>query len=469
MRKDTRQLQNLQCEQQNLFTHKGEPAIDSSVGNTRVNDTGVELSSRLEQQRAFTKTILERILDYGNLNKAYRQVRANKGSSGIDGMDVNELRHWMGNNLWELRESILRGDYQPEAVRKAEIPKPAGGTRMLGIPTCKDRLIQQAIHQELNRYYEPHFSEYSYAYRPERNAQQAIKQASAYIAEGKEWVVDIDIANFFDSINHDRLMQRLSKGIGDKRLLRLINAYLHTGIMTDGLVEQRIAGIPQGSPLSPLLSNIVLDELDRELEKRGLKFCRYADDCNIFVGSKKAGERVLASITGFLEKKLKLKVNRDKSGVRHCSEVKFLGYTLLPEGKIRVSDKSMERLKTKVKTLTKRNRGVSLEQIIKELNVVIIGWTNYYRLANYWLSELRDIDKWIRRRLRCYKLKLCKRKYTIFKFLRSLGIYKGKSWDAVRFPQGWWYMSKQMVVNMAMNTKWFLELGLHSIHTRITR
>lgn len=323
MRKDTRQLQNLQCVQQNMFTYKGEPATDSSVGNTRINDTGVELSSRLERQRAFTKTILERILDYGNLNKAYRQVRANKGSSGIDGMDVNELRHWMGNNLWELRESILRGDYQPEAVRKVEIPKPSGGTRMLGIPTCKDRLIQQAIHQELNRYYEPHFSEYSYAYRPERNAQQAIKQASAYIAEGKEWVVDIDIANFFDSINHDRLMQRLSKGIGDKRLLRLINAYLHTGIMTDGLVEQRTAGTPQGSPLSPLLSNIVLDELDRELEKRGLKFCRYADDCNIFVGSKKAGERVLASITGFLEKKLKLKVNRDKSGVRHCSEVKF--------------------------------------------------------------------------------------------------------------------------------------------------
>jgi RNA-directed DNA polymerase len=254
----------------------------------------------------------------------------------------------------------------------------------MGIPTVKDRLIQQAIHQELNRFYEPYFSDHSYGFRPGRNAWQAIKQASAYIKEGKEWVVDIDLEKFFDKINHDRLMQRLSKGIGDKGLLRLINAYLNAGIMNDGLLEQRTAGTPQGSPLSPLLSNIVLDELDKELERRGLSFCRYADDCNIFVKSPKAGERVLASLTRFIEKKLKLKVNLAKSGVRHCSGVKFLGYTILSEGKIRVADKTIARFKDKVRDLTKRNRGVSFEQVVKELNLVIRGWANYFYLANSW-------------------------------------------------------------------------------------
>ena len=276
-------------------------------------------------------------------------MRSNKGSSGVDGMEVDELRQWIGGHLKELQTSILQEQYEVGAVRKVEIPKPTGGMRMLGIPTVKDRLVQQAIHQELNRYYEPYFSDHSYGFRTGRSAGQAIVQASDYIAEGREWVVDIDLEKFFDTINHDRLMQRLSKGIGDKRLLRLINGYLKTGIMTGGLIEQRTAGTPQGSPLSPLLSNIVLDELDRELEKRGLPFCRYADDCNIFVRSKKAGERVMESLTDFIERKLKLKVNREKSGVRHCSTVKFLGYTVLPEGKIRVADKSIERLKFKIK------------------------------------------------------------------------------------------------------------------------
>lgn len=340
---------------------------------------------------------------------------------------------------------------------------------MLGIPTVKDRLIQQAIHQELSRWYEPHFSDYSYGFRPGRNAGQAILQASRYIAQGKEWVVDIDLEKFFDTINHDRLMQRLSKGIGDKRLLRLINAYLKTGIMTNGLTEQRIAGTPQGSPLSPLLSNIVLDELDRELEKRGLSFCRYADDCNIFVGSQKAGERVLASLTDFIEKKLKLKVNREKSGVRHCSDVKFLGYTVLPEGKIRVADKSIERFKSKVKELTKRNRGIKLERIVKELNTVITGWANYFHLANCWLSTIRDLDGWIRRKLRCYRLKQCGRKYTIFKFLRTFDIPVNTSWNVVMYSQGWWKMSDKVAVRNAMSPKWFAQIGLQSLLVRMER
>jgi group II intron reverse transcriptase/maturase len=262
-------------------------------------------------------------------------------------------------------------------------------------------------------------------------------------------------------------MQRLSKGIGDKRLLRLIKAYLKAEMMEGGLTEQRVAGTPQGGPLSPLLSNIVLDELDRELERRGHSFCRYADDCNIYVSSKKAGERVMASVVKFIERKLKLKVNHLKSGVRHCTEVKFLGYTLLREGGIRVADKSIARLKGKVREITKRNRGVKFTQIVKELNEVIVGWTNYFRLANRWLATIRDLDGWIRRKLRCYKLKQCGRKYTIYKLLRGFGIAKGKSWNVVMYSQGWWNMSKKEAVNQAMNLEWFTQQGLQSLSLRM--
>jgi RNA-directed DNA polymerase len=469
MRKDKMQQKNQGNKQLKLFEPVVRPDVKPSSGTGRDNVTGVELSSRLEQQRSLTLDILERIVDYGNIDKAYQQVRSNQGSCGVDGMEAEELRHWLGKNIKELQRAILEEQYRPGAVRKVEIKKPDGGTRMLGIPTIKDRLIQQAIYQEMNRYYEPHFSDHSYGFRPGKNAHQAILQASRYISEGKEWVVDIDLEKFFDMINHDRLMQRLSKGIGDKRLLHLINAYLHAGIMADGLIEQRIAGTPQGSPLSPLLSNIVLDELDRELEKRGLSFCRYADDCNIFVGSRKAGERVLASLTDFIERKLKLKVNRQKSGVRHCSNVKFLGYTVLPEGKIRVADKSIERFKSKVKELTKRNRGVRIEQIVKELNAVIIGWTNYFRLANSWLSNIRSLDGWIRRKLRCYRLKQCGRKYTVYKFLRSFEIKERTSWNVVMYSQGWWAMSEKVAVKKAMNLLWFARLGLQSLLVRMER
>lgn len=338
---------------------------------------------------------------------------------------------------------------------------------MLGIPTVKDRLIQQAIHQELSRYYEPVFSESSYGFRPGRSAHQAIEQASKYIQEGKEWVVDIDLEKFFDKINHDRLMQRLSKGIGDKKLLRLINAYLKAGMMDDGLTEQRVAGTPQGGPLSPLLSNIVLDELDKELENREHSFCRYADDCNIYVKSRKAGERVMSSIVDFIEKKLKLKVNLEKSGVRHCSDVKFLGYTLLPEGGIRVADKSIDRLKDRIREITRRNRGVKFELVIKELNLTINGWTNYFRLANTWLSTFKELDGWLRRKLRCYRLKQCGRRYTIYKLLRSLDIPESKSWNVVMYSQGWWNMSKKTAVGHAMNLKWFSQQGLQSFYLRM--
>jgi len=468
MRKDKKQQKNRSGQQLEFFRPTGEPTKPTTDRISENSSRGEALSSRLERERSLTENLLDKIVDYENLKRAFKQVRKNDGSSGEDEMEVEELRQWLGKHLEELRDSLLTETYQVSLVRKVEILKPAGGVRMLGIPTVKDRLVQQAIHQKLNLYYEPYFSQHSYGFRPNRDAHQAVLQASYYIREGKEWVVDIDLEKFFDKINHDRLMQRLSKGIGDKRLLRLINTFLKAGMMEGGLVEQRVAGTPQGGPLSPLLSNIVLDELDRELEKRGHSFCRYADDCNIYVSSRKAGERVMESVVHFIEKKLKLKVNRSKSGVRHCSEVKFLGYTLMPEGGIRISDKSIDRLKDRVREITKRNRGVKFKQVIGELNEAIVGWTNYFRLANKWLSTLKDLDGWIRRKLRCYKLKQCGRKYTIFKLLRKFGIAENTSWNAVMYSQGWWNMTTKVAVNRAMNVKWFAQQGLQSLTLRIS-
>ena len=422
-----------------------------------------ELLSLLSRQRTLTNNLLERIVDYGNIMKACSRVVSNGGSSGVDGMETTALPQWLETNLSILRTSLLEGSYQVSAVLKVEIPKPNGGKRMLGIPTVRDRLVQQAIHQELNRFYDPLFSTHSYGFRPGRSAHQAVLKASEYVKSGKEWVVDIDLEKFFDKINHDRLMQRLSKGIGDKNLLRLIRSYLTAGVMEGGLTTQRIAGTPQGGPLSPLLSNIVLDELDKELESRGHDFCRYADDCNIFVGSRKAGERVMLSVIDFIENKLKLKVNRDKSGVRHCSKVKFLGYTLLEGGQIRVSDQSIDRLKDTFRRITRRNRGVSFASIIFELNKTIRGWTNYYRLANAWTTQFREIDGWLRRKLRCYRLKQCGRRYTVYKLLRGHGIKESSSWNVVMYSQGWWNMSKKEAVNRAMPNKWFSQQGLLSL------
>ena len=342
MRKGRVQRKNKNSCQLELFDRlRGKPAGLPPSGTGEGKTVGAELSSQLERERALTSTILERIVAYGNLNRAYQRVVQNDGSSGVDGMDRKGFRQWYEENFQEIGNRLLREEYEVSPVLKVEIPKPTGGKRMLGIPTLKDRFIQQAIHQELSKHYEPYFSENSYGFRPGRNAHQAIEQAAEYIRTGKEWVVDIDLEKFFDKINHDRLMQRLSKRIGDKRLLRLIKAYLKAGMMEGGLIEQRLSGTPQGGPLWPLLSNIALDELDKELENRGHSFCRYAEDCNIYVGSKKAGERVMESIISYIEKKLKLKVNRSKSGVRHCSMVKFLGYTVMPRGKLLSNGKQL--------------------------------------------------------------------------------------------------------------------------------
>lgn len=418
--------------------------------------------SLLARNRAFTETLLDTVMSPTNLNRAYESVRRNGGASGVDRMEIKELKHWLNNQGQILIEQVLKEEYIPEKVLGVEIPKPNGGVRLLGIPTVLDRLIQQAIHQQVQLLYEPLFSEHSYGFRPGRSALQAVEQASKYISSGYQWVVDIDLKSFFDLINQDRLMQRLSKGIGDKRLLRLIRKYLRTGMMIGGLEQQRTSGTPQGGPLSPLLSNIVLDELDKELEKRGHVFVRYADDCNIYVKSQAAGERVLQSITKFIQGKLKLKVNRQKSGVRRCEQVKFLGYTIMPNGGIRIADKSIQRLKDKVRKVTKRNRGVSFSTVIDQLNLIHRGWVNYFRLANCWLPW-RDLDSWIRRRLRCYRLKQCKRRYPTVKFLLNLGAKPKQAWAATTGKVSWWKLSAKIVCQRTMNKSWFDQLGLFAL------
>ncbi len=431
-------------------------------GTVLRDNQGSSYFSLLARNRAFTENLLETVMSPTNLNRAYERVRSNRGSSGVDEMDVEGLKEWLSQEGQYLIDQVLEGSYEPDLVLGVEIAKPDGGVRQLGIPTVKDRLIQQAIHQELSLYYDSLFSESSYGFRPNRSAIDAVRQASEYISSGYEWVVDIDLKSFFDLINQDRLMQRLSKGIGDKRLLRLIRKYLRSGMLQGGLEQQRISGTPQGGPLSPLLSNIVLDELDKELEKRGHAFVRYADDCNIYVKSKASGERLLTSISRFIEGKLKLKVNQEKSGVRRCEQVKFLGYTIQPGGGIRIADKSITRFKKKVIELTKRNRGKGLSKVIGELNIVFRGWVNYYRLANCWLPW-RNLDSWIRRRLRSYRIRQCKRRYTIFKFLRSLGAEESKSWNAIMYSGGWWNLSSKLVCQKVMNKQWFDSLNLYSL------
>jgi RNA-directed DNA polymerase len=414
------------------------------------------------QGRAFTEELIGIVCSSSNLTRAYKQVKRNKGVAGIDNIPVGSFADWFAKEGEELVDQILQGEYLPSAVKAVEIPKPGGGIRQLGIPTVKDRIIQQAIAQVLTPIYEQVFSIHSYGFRPQRNAQQAIKKASVYVSEGSSIVVDMDMKSFFDEVNHDRLMYRMSGLIKDKKLLRLIRKYLQSGIMLDGLTQQREKGTPQGSPLSPLLSNIVLDELDKELEKRGHQFVRYADDFSIFVRSQKAGDRVMESVSTYLTDKLKLKVNVEKSKVCKSSETKFLGFTILDNGIITISKQSVERLKKKVRELTRRNRGVKFEKIISGLTPLLRGWINYFSCAKC-KRLLQDLDGWIRRKLRCYRLKQCKRVITIKRLLRSLGVPNWQSWILALSGKGWWRKSGCPQVHQAMNLKWFEDLGLYNM------
>lgn len=416
-----------------------------------------ERSVARNEDRTATETLMEQVASRANLFRACRKVKANKGSAGVDRQTVHELSSWLEPNWQELREELLNGRYEPMPVRGVEIPKPGGGLRQLGIPTVKDRLVQQAILQILDPLLDPTFSESSYGFRPGRSAHDALKSGSAYVEEGRLIVVDLDLEKFFDRVNHDILMSRLARHVKDKRLLKLVRRFLQAGMMASGVCVQRDEGTPQGGPLSPVLANLLLDDFDKELERRGHCFCRYADDCNIYVHTRKAGERVLDSVTRFLEKRLKLKVNRQKSAVAFVQERKFLGYRLLSGGKLGIAPQSVTRIKEKVRALTKRNRGRSLEQIVGELNRLIRGWVHYFRYAHARQTMLR-LDEWLRRKLRCYRLKQCKRAVGIARFLLERGIKPDQAWTLGGSGKGWWRISLSPQAHRAMGKKWFMEI-----------
>jgi len=409
---------------------------------------------------------MEQVCEPANLNRAYARVTANKGSPGIDGMPVGQLGGWIKRHKQSFIASLLDGSYRPRPVRGVQIPKPGGkGMRQLGIPTVVDRLVQQAMLQVLEAILDPTFSASSYGFRPGRGAHDALAKAREYVADGRAIVVDIDLEKFFDKVNHDILMARLGRWVGDKRMLRIIGRFLRAGLMQDGVCASREEGTPQGGPLSPLLANLLLDDLDKELEKRGHTFCRYADDCNIYVQSKAAGQRVLSSVTAFLEKKLRLRVNRDKSAVAFITERKFLGHRLLPGGGLGIAPQSLERARGRVRQITRRNRGVSLPQVIGELNQFLTGWVAYFRHAAC-KSHLQRLDEWIRRKLRCLRLKQCKRAKPIADFLHRLGVPQWRAWIGALSGKRWWRLSGSPPAMEGMSLAWFDLQGLVSLVQR---
>jgi group II intron reverse transcriptase/maturase len=452
--------------QYDLFTQTGQEVIrpfgTSEAVSGALSTKALQVKEAGEQERALTHDLMGAILCHSNIREAYKQVKQNKGVAGIDQMPVGEFAVWYAQNGESLMSQLYGGTYQPQGVKQVEIDKPNGGKRKLGIPTVTDRIIQQAIAQVLSPIYERKFSDHSYGFRPNRNAHQALKKGSEYVEQGRIIVVDLDLKTFFDVVNHDRLMYRLSNSIGDKTLLGLIRKYLQSGIMIDGIVSQRTEGTPQGSPLSPLLSNIVLDELDKELEKRGHKFVRYADDCNIYVRSQEAGERVMESVSNFIESKLKLLVNKDKSQVCEVNQTKFLGYTIQKDGSLSIAKKSIDRFKEKVRSITKRNRGIKFEQVIAELIPVMRGWLNYFHHARC-KSLLQNLDSWIRRKLRCFRLKQCKKTITLQQFLKSRGVDTWQSWILALSGVGHWRKSACPQMHQALSNKWFDEIGLYNL------
>jgi RNA-directed DNA polymerase len=409
----------------------------------------------------------EKVWGRQNLLTALERVEQNGGAPGTDGMTVSELRPYLRQHWLEIREALDRQNYQPGPVRRVEIPKPDGGSRLLGIPTVLDRFLQQAIAQALTPLFEALFSSQSYGFRPGRSAHQAIQQAQEYVQAGYEWVVDLDLEKFFDRVNHDMLMARVARVVKDKRVLKLIRAYLNSGVMVNGVVIETGEGTPQGGPLSPLLSNIMLDDLDKELEKRGHRFVRYADDCNIYVKTLRAGERVMESVKTFLERKLKLKVNLKKSKVERATRVKFLGFSFFKrkgEVLIRVAKRSLERFQEKLRRLTKRTRSGKLEDLIRNINGYTMGWIGYFWQANT-PSVYEELDGWIRRRLRQLVWKRWKRGTTRYRELVRLGIpkYRAALGAVGKSP---WHMSNSPVIKEALSNTYWYNLGLKSLKVR---
>jgi RNA-directed DNA polymerase len=439
---------------------QGSFSVEGRGVSTSVNGRAASASQTAESTETLHEHLMERVCEAANLNLAFKRVRSNKGSPGIDGMTVEQLSSWIKTNKTTLIKSLLDGNYRPQPVRRVEIPKPGGGVRMLGIPTVTDRLVQQAILQIIQQIFEPHFSDSSYGFRPGRSAHDALAQARQYASNGCSYVVDIDLEKFFDRVNHDMLMARVAKRIKDKRLLRIVRRFLEAGIMTEGVVMSRHEGTPQGGPLSPLLSNILLDDLDKELEKRGHKFCRYADDCNVYVGSQAAAERILRTLTDWIERKLKLKVNRSKSAATQSRLRKFLGYVVHRKS-LWVAKPSWERLYSKLISITKRRRPVSFAQRVEELNQLSRGWVQYFRYASS-KTRLARLDEWLRRRLRCCRLWELKRAYPRVCFVMGLGIKKAEAWRTFKSGKGLWRVANTPVAKIAMNRQWFDSLGLLS-------
>ena len=454
--------------QLSLFEQVGSVIVPVGFGEAGSGSETCEerqVFTAVERQRALTQNLMERVVHPSNLNAAYRRVKANKGSAGIDGMSVDELRTWLKSHKDQLIEQLATGTYLPKQIRGVQIPKPAGGVRQLGIPTVVDRLVQQGILQVLEPILDTTFSPASHGFRPKHSAHTALKQAQEHVASGHEVVVDMDLEKFFDRVNHDVLMNRLSRWVGDKRMLRIIRRFLEAGMLQDGVKILRAEGTPQGGPLSPLLANLLLDDLDKELERRGHRFCRYADDCNIYVRSKQAGKRVMQSITRFLENKLRLRVNAEKSAVAHVQERKFLGYRLLSAGALGIAPASLKRVKERIRQITRRNRGVSMETVICELNGYLTGWVTYFRYARC-RNHLKQLDKWLRRKLRCYRLKQRKRAKSIADLLMEQGVPEWRSWLLALSGKGWWRMSGTPQAHEAMPIQWFEKVGLINLTNR---
>lgn len=443
-------------QQELAFMSTGEVKLELElVEGTETPTAGGKPESKAEEER-----LMEVILRAENVFRALERVEANEGAAGVDGMPVEALRAYVEKQWSKLEEELLSGEYKPQPVRRVEIPKAGGGKRKLGIPTVVDRLIQQAILQVLQPEWDQTFSEYSYGFRPGRTAHQAIAKAQSYIAEGYDVVVDIDLEKFFDRVNHDVLMSRVARRVSDKRLLKLIRGYLNSGVMENGLVSPSDEGTPQGGPLSPLLSNLLLDELDRELERRGHRFARYADDCNIYVRSERAGERVMEVTKEFLKRRLRLKVNEQKSAVGKPSERKFLGYSFTSELEPRrkISRPSVERVKKQVRELTRRGR--TLKTVISDLSKYLNGWIGYYGKCET-RSQLRELDGWIRRRLRRYVWEQWKRPGRRYRKLVQHGVVPQHAWRVIH--QGAWRASHSQAVSHTLPNDLFRGLGLPSL------
>lgn len=433
----------------------------------RAHSSDLASSSEKARTEICTKNLLERIVSSENMNKALKRVERNKGSHGIDGMQTDALRSYLTENGKALVLEILEGRYKPKPVKKVEIPKPDGGKRGLGIPVVVDRVIQQAISQVLTEVFEPEFSEHSYGFRPNKSAHQALKQAEIYINSGYKVVVDMDLEKFFDRVNHDKLMHLISRKVSDKRVLKLIRSYLTAGVMANGICVKTKEGTPQGGPLSPLLSNIMLNELDKMLEERGHKFCRYADDCNIYVKSERSGLRVMKTVRKFLENELRLKVNEEKSAVACPVKRKFLGYSFYNKKgtyRLRVHPKSLNHLKDKIRKVTNRNVSMNFETRLKKLIEKTRGWVNYFKLADM-TSILRDVDGWIRRRLRACIWKTWKKIRTRFTNLSKLGIDRNKAWEFANTRKGHWRISNSPIMSRAITNVRLEKRGYVSMTT----